>query len=55
VERFVLIAVEAFDYNCPQHIAPRFTLAEIETLMASLRARVAELESQVNAHGPGAG
>ncbi|MBB3394919.1 putative pyridoxine 5'-phosphate oxidase superfamily flavin-nucleotide-binding protein [Rhizobium sp. BK538] len=25
VERLVLIAVEAFDWNCPQHITPRFT------------------------------
>jgi uncharacterized protein len=23
VERFVLITVEAFDWNCPQHITPR--------------------------------
>ncbi|CUX53742.1 MULTISPECIES: pyridoxamine 5'-phosphate oxidase family protein [Agrobacterium] len=30
VERLVLIAVEAFDWNCPQHITPRFTLAELE-------------------------
>lgn len=32
VERLVLIAVEAFDWNCPQHITPRFTLAELERL-----------------------
>ncbi|WP_075291492.1 pyridoxamine 5'-phosphate oxidase family protein [Pararhizobium arenae] len=30
VERLVLISVEAFDWNCPQHITPRFTQAEIE-------------------------
>ncbi len=30
VERLVLITVEAFDWNCPQHITPRFTLAELE-------------------------
>jgi predicted pyridoxine 5'-phosphate oxidase superfamily flavin-nucleotide-binding protein len=29
VERLVLIAVEAFDWNCPQHITPRFTQAEL--------------------------
>ena len=28
VERAVVIAVEAFDWNCPQHITPRFTEAE---------------------------
>ncbi|MDV4158494.1 MULTISPECIES: hypothetical protein [Rhizobium] len=30
VERLVLIAVEAFDWNCPQHITPRFAQAELE-------------------------
>ncbi len=34
VERGWLIAVEAFDWNCPQHITPRFTLAEIEAASA---------------------
>lgn len=29
VERAVLITVEAFDWNCPQHITPRFTLEEM--------------------------
>jgi predicted pyridoxine 5'-phosphate oxidase superfamily flavin-nucleotide-binding protein len=28
VERMVLVEVEAFDWNCPQHITPRFTAAE---------------------------
>ena len=32
VERVVLIAVEAFDWNCPQHITPRFTAAEFAAL-----------------------
>jgi predicted pyridoxine 5'-phosphate oxidase superfamily flavin-nucleotide-binding protein len=48
VERFVLISIEAFDWNCPQHITPRFTLAEIEELTAPLHARIAELEAQLN-------
>jgi predicted pyridoxine 5'-phosphate oxidase superfamily flavin-nucleotide-binding protein len=30
IERGILITVEAFDWNCPQHITPRFTSAEIE-------------------------
>ena len=29
VERVVVIEVEAFDWNCPQHITPRYTEAEI--------------------------
>ncbi|MEO7761583.1 MAG: hypothetical protein ABIS68_06700 [Casimicrobiaceae bacterium] len=30
IERVALIDVIAFDWNCPQHITPRFTLDEIE-------------------------
>lgn len=30
VERAVVFRVQAFDWNCPQHITPRFTLEEIE-------------------------
>lgn len=32
VERAVIITVEAFDWNCPQHITPRYTRAEAERL-----------------------
>ncbi len=28
VERYVLFHIAAFDWNCPQHITPRFTQAE---------------------------
>jgi len=37
VERGFIIHVEAFDWNCPQHITPRFTEAEIESVVAGLR------------------
>jgi len=40
-----VIAVEAFDWNCPQHITPRFTEAEIAAPVAPLHARIAELEA----------
>jgi predicted pyridoxine 5'-phosphate oxidase superfamily flavin-nucleotide-binding protein len=45
VERGFLIDVEAFDWNCPQHITQRYTLAEVEAATAPLRARIAELEA----------
>ena len=32
VERGFVIQVEAFDWNCPQHITPRYTEAEIKLL-----------------------
>ena len=47
VERGFLIAIEAFDWNCPQHITPRFTPAEIETIITPLQQRVAELEQML--------
>jgi uncharacterized protein len=47
VERGLVIEIEAFDWNCPQHITPRFTLAEIEPSIAVLKARIAELEAQL--------
>jgi predicted pyridoxine 5'-phosphate oxidase superfamily flavin-nucleotide-binding protein len=34
VERGFLISIEAFDWNCPQHITPRYTKAEIELISA---------------------
>ncbi|MGB5705847.1 MAG: pyridoxamine 5'-phosphate oxidase family protein [Arenicellales bacterium] len=36
VERGFEIKVEAFDWNCPQHITPRYTQSQIEELMAPL-------------------
>jgi hypothetical protein len=45
-ERGFVLDLEAYDWNCPQHITPRFTLAEIETALAPLRARIAALEAE---------
>ena len=47
VERGLIIDVEAFDWNCPQHITPRFTMAEIEPSIAALKTRIAELEAEI--------
>ncbi|MBL8521311.1 MAG: 2Fe-2S iron-sulfur cluster binding domain-containing protein [Betaproteobacteria bacterium] len=44
VERAVVIAVEAYDWNCPQHITPRFTQAEVESIIAPLRDELATLQ-----------
>ena len=43
VERAVVIRVEGYDWNCPQHITPRYSEAEL----APLRARIRELEEQL--------
>ena len=50
-ERGLLITVEAFDWNCSQHITPRFTLPEIDAATAPLRARIDELEAALKARG----
>ncbi|SFD05020.1 hypothetical protein SAMN05428997_116116 [Bosea sp. CRIB-10] len=43
-ERGVTIKVEAFDWNCPQHITPRFSEAELAPALAPVRRRMEELE-----------
>ncbi len=45
-ERAFLLHLETFDWNCPQHITPRFTNAEIEAAVAPLRTRIAALEAE---------
>lgn len=44
VKRAALITVEAYDWNCPQHITPRFTEAEIHEGVAPLHAEIAALK-----------
>jgi predicted pyridoxine 5'-phosphate oxidase superfamily flavin-nucleotide-binding protein len=46
VERGLVIHLEAFDWNCPQHIIPRFSEAELEPALAPLRARLEALETE---------
>ena len=46
VERAYVITVEAFDWNCPQHITPRFTAEQIQESLAPFERRLQELESE---------
>ncbi len=46
-ERAILFEVEAWDVNCPQHITPRYSEAEIAPALAKLQARIDELEAEV--------
>jgi uncharacterized protein len=46
-ERIMRIAVVAFEWNCPKYITPRYTKAEIETLIRPLHSRIAELEADL--------
>lgn len=47
VERVFLVDVVSFDWNCPKYITPRFTAAEVQAVVASLRQRIGELEARL--------
>lgn len=46
MERIVTIRVTGFDWNCPQHITPRFTSDELEMVLEPFKARLAALETE---------
>jgi uncharacterized protein len=46
VERALVFHLEAFDWNCPQHITPRFTEAELTDALGSVRERMKNLEAE---------
>lgn len=50
-ERAVVFEIAAWDVNCPQHIVPRFTEADIARAVQPLHDRIRELESQLAAAG----
>ena len=47
IERAMVLHVQAFDWNCPQHITPRFTIEEIRELNAPLYEHIAKLEAEL--------
>jgi predicted pyridoxine 5'-phosphate oxidase superfamily flavin-nucleotide-binding protein len=47
VERIFTIDVLSYDWNCSQFITPRYTAEEVETAVAPLRQRIAELEKKL--------
>lgn len=48
VERAVVIHVEAFDWNCPQHITRRYSEAEVQQLLAALIEENKALKAALN-------
>ncbi|MEO1229701.1 MAG: pyridoxamine 5'-phosphate oxidase family protein [Myxococcota bacterium] len=46
VEHIVVLNVEAFDWNCPQHITPRWTAHELEAQLEPVKQRLAALETE---------
>jgi uncharacterized protein len=45
-ERAYLLHLDTFDWNCPQHITPRFTQAELEPALAPVRLRLEKLQTE---------
>ena len=47
IERGVIIQVEAFHWNCPKYIVPRFTEAQVRTVVDPLVKRIKDLEAEL--------
>ena len=45
-ERIFRLRLEAFDWNCPQHIIPRYTGQQVEQAVAPLREQLQRLETE---------
>ncbi|WP_306114447.1 MULTISPECIES: pyridoxamine 5'-phosphate oxidase family protein [unclassified Roseovarius] len=43
-ERAVLVEIEAFDWNCPQHLPVRLTIEEMQPILAPLQDQMAQLK-----------
>lgn len=46
-ERMLVMDIEAYDWNCPQHITPRYTLEEINDAFQSQRNYTQKLEEEI--------
>ncbi|MDT9002453.1 2Fe-2S iron-sulfur cluster-binding protein [Paucibacter sp. APW11] len=49
VERGFIITVEAYDWNCPKHITPRYTEAEVEEAVTPLREALEKARAELQA------
>lgn len=52
VERAIIFHVEAISENCPQHIPIRYSVSEVEAMIAPLQTRIAQLEQQLSERSP---
>jgi uncharacterized protein len=46
-EHMIVLDIEAYDWNCPQHITPRYTVEEIELAFASKKDYILSLENEI--------
>lgn len=47
IERAMVLHIDAFDWNCPQHITPRYTIEEINEMITPMYEHIANLEAEV--------
>lgn len=47
IERAMILHVEAFDWNCPQHITPRYTMDEVKQMVAPMYEHIEKLEREI--------
>jgi Skp family chaperone for outer membrane proteins len=43
----MVLYVEAYDWNCPQHITPRYTVEDIEEAFAGQQEHITKLQAEV--------
>lgn len=55
VERVAVVGVAAFDWNCPQHITPRFTEAQVAAAMQAMTTELNQLRAELAALRAAAG
>ncbi|HEY0307638.1 MAG TPA: pyridoxamine 5'-phosphate oxidase family protein [Acidobacteriaceae bacterium] len=46
IERVFLIHIEAYDWNCPQHITPRYTAEEVRDVLHTAEEEVRSLKQE---------
>jgi predicted pyridoxine 5'-phosphate oxidase superfamily flavin-nucleotide-binding protein len=46
-ERMMVLDIEAYDWNCPQHITPRYTVEDIKEIFASQLGHITQLEEEI--------
>ena len=46
-DRMMIMHIEAFDWNCPQHITARYTYEDVEDIFTLQKAVIANLEEEV--------
>lgn len=46
-ERIIRFHIKAFDWNCPQHITPRYTVADIEKMNGNREMQIKAMEKEI--------